>query len=100
MLFSSIASIVFFLSCEGNREANGYVKDQITNKPIDSVFVKVLSGTDETYTDSIGYYHVSNQFGGCVPNCKNIDVEFSKEGYQILQKTNPDYNEIIYLSPK
>lgn len=98
-LFFPIAIFIIYCSCEGNREANGYVKDKITDKPIDSVFVNVLSGTDKTYTDTDGYYFVSNQFGGCVPECKDIDIEFSKEGYQTLKRTNPDQNEIIYLSP-
>jgi hypothetical protein len=99
-LFFPIATLIICCSCEGYKMANGFVKDQITNKPIDSVFVDVLSGSDEAYTDSLGYYTVGNEFGGCVPECKDIEIEYSKKGYQTLKRTNPDQNEIIYLSPK
>lgn len=95
LLFSLIA----FCSCEGNRFARGFVRDKITDEPLDSVFVAVLSGRDETYTDSIGYYWVSNDFGGCVPDCKDIDIEYSKQGYRTSRKINPADSAVIYLEP-
>ena len=70
------------LSCEGNRIAKGIVYDTETMEPLDSVYCENLS-TDKPYvmyTDSTGSYFMSGDFAGCVPECPDLIVRFSKPG--------------------
>jgi len=91
--------LLFFLqsSCEGYRCAEGIVIDASTNLPLDSVFCNVKTGKETMYTDTIGRFEVCNQFGGCVPDCKDIIVEFSKNGYKTILLKNEQCNGTIYL---
>ncbi len=99
------SSLVFFgyllicSSCEGNRIAHGYIVDQQTFLPIDSVYVEVLTGTDTIYSDSTGHYYVSNPFGKCIPDCTDIRIKYSKSRYQTFVKENPEEGEVIFLYP-
>lgn len=83
-------------ACEGFSTAKGLICDLKTKKPIVSIKCHVLSGTETCYTDVSGYYEVSNEFGGCIPKCKEIIVEFSKNGYKTKRITNP-VSDTIYL---
>ena len=88
-----------FLSCEGNRISDGFIVDQQTFQPVDSVFVEVLTGTDTVYSDSTGHYFVSNPFGKCIPECTDIRIKYSKPGYQTFVKENPEEGHVIFLYP-
>ena len=90
-----IPIILLFIGCEGYRCAMGFVYDSKSHKVIDSVLCKVLTGTDVRYTDSTGYYIVCNNFGGCVPDCSDIEIEYSKPGYKTKKLTNPEKNDIF-----
>jgi len=83
-------------SCEGMRCAEGVVKDKATGLPLDSVYVKVASNDRyEKYTDSTGAFDACNPFGGCVPKCRDIMIEFSKPGYKNVILENPDSGDVF-----
>ncbi len=92
-----LLALVFLESCEGYRCADGTVIDKITNLPLDSVLVKVITGTEIVYTDTTGKFDVCNKFGGCVPDCKDIMVEFSKDNYTTIILKNPDKEVIVIM---
>ena len=80
-----VMTIFLFISCEGVVEYTGVIYDAETKEPLDSVQCVVVafkSRNHYTYSDSIGNYHVSTPLVGCVPNCGEYDVEFSKDGYK------------------
>ena len=79
----------FITACEGFRSARGIVKDKATSKPLDSVACAVITGQTTFITDSSGKFDVQNAMGGCIPDCKDIVVQFSKRGYKTLEVTNP-----------
>ena len=81
--------VTLLASCEGYMCGEGIISDSQTNQPLDSVFCKVLTGEEIQYSDSLGHYGVCNRFGGCVPSCPDIVVEFSKAGYKTKKVTNP-----------
>jgi len=88
--------ILFLGSCEGYRCADGTIYDSVTKEPIDSVKCTVISADRHVeYSDSLGKYSVCNPFGGCVPDCPDIIVEFSKAGYQTRTITNPNKSDIL-----
>lgn len=95
----SIALIIFlFIGCEGYVAYTGTIYDAQTKEPIDSVQCIIVSFKDRdyrTYSDSVGNYYVSTPLVGCVPNCGEYDVEFSKYGYktQILKAPTNIYLE-------
>ena len=80
---------IFISACEGYRWAEGTIYDFDTKQPIDSVLCTVKSGRQKQYSDSLGKYYVHNPMGGCMPDCKDIIVEFSKIGYETQTVTNP-----------
>jgi len=94
--FILLFSCVFSIGCEGYNCAEGVVIDALSKEPLDSVFCNVITGSEEIYTDSSGIYDVCNNFGGCVPDCADIVVEFSKVGYKTIQLENPG-TDSIYL---
>lgn len=94
--FLIISGFVLITGCEGYTCATGVIYDSDTKAPLDSVLCKVLTGSDAQYSDSIGQYEVCNNFGGCVPKCPEIVVEYSKIGYLTKTLTNPN-KEKIYL---
>lgn len=89
--------IVTVASCEGYRTADGIVKDAVSNMPLDSVLVKVETGTQEMLTDSTGTFDVHNRLGGCMFGCKDITVSFSKEGFVKKTVTNPEVDAVVFL---
>lgn len=95
--FVIIAIISLSIGCEGSNCADGVVYDAVTNTPLDSVSYKRL-GNDpiEKYTDSTGIYYMCGVFGGCVPDCPDMSIEFSKPGYVSQSYRNPDTKN-IYL---
>jgi len=88
--------VIIFSGCEGSRAARGQVIDRATAKPIDSVKCEVLTGQQQSYTDSNGHFSVSNPFGSCVPKCKDIVIRLSKQNYKDIVITNPR-DTIFYL---
>ena len=96
--FIVIFGFIFFISsCEGMRCAEGTIYDADTKELIDSVLCTVKSGNEVQYSDSLGKYSVCNPFGGCVPDCRDITVEFTKTGYKTKTLTNPKFNSDVYL---
>jgi len=91
-----IAGLVFITGCEGQKCATGVIYDKETNEVLDNVLCKVLTGSQEQYSDSLGQYGVCNNFGGCVPRCHKIKVEYSKIGYKSQTLINPGKDK-IYL---
>lgn len=102
-LLKQVGSIFIFLliflleSCEGYSCADGVVKDKKTNKPIDSVSIKVISGSQTIYTDTTGKFNVCKHFGGWVPKCKDITISFSKDSYKTITLTNPQSKVIVFM---
>lgn len=95
--FVIIAIISLSIGCEGFTCADGIVYDAETNMPLDSVLYKRLGHRPiEKYTDSTGTYDMCGIFGGCVPDCPDLSIEFSKPGYKSQSYRNPDKKD-IYL---
>lgn len=87
-------------SCEGYTCTDGIVKDKKTNLPIDCVLYKNLFSNFDSgmYTDSIGFFALCGNFGGCGRNgCPDINVEFSKAGYKTISIVNPGSNTTIFM---
>ena len=97
LIFIATLFLSFIYSCEGERCAKGTICDATTNQLIDSVKCEVERGMVIQFSDSIGQYFICNRFGGCVPKCPDIEVTFSKVGYQTITITNPKVGSIIYL---
>lgn len=101
MLCLGLLSIAVLLnSCEGYRCANGTVTDAATNLPLEGVKCAVTTGKQVYYTDTSGKFDVCNQMSGCLPDCKDITVEFSKKGYESYVVDNPDEELVIPLQKK
>lgn len=83
--------------CEGYRCADGIVLDKSTNQPLDSILVEVIIASELIYTDATGAFDVCNQFGGCMPACKDIEVQFSKNGYKTVTLINPKQAENVLM---
>ena len=94
--FFIISGFVLIAGCEGYTCATGVIYDNATKEPLDSVLCKVLTGSYEQYSDSIGQYDVCNDFGGCFPKCPDIEVKYTKIGYKTKTLTNPKSDK-IYL---
>ena len=80
-----VLTIVLFVGCEGYVDYTGIIYDAQTKEPLDSVQCVIVTFKDRdfyTYSDSVGNYYVSTPLVGCVPNCGEYDVEFSKQGYK------------------
>ena len=88
---------IFITSCEGYRCGTGMVLDKATNKPLDSVHCEVLTGVQAMYTDSTGKFDLCNRISGCVPDCLDLTIKFSKNGYKSFSITNPGDESIIYM---
>ena len=94
---TALLIILFFESCEGYRCADGTVLDRITNLPLDSVFVEVITADSRAiYTDTTGKFDVCNKLGGCMP-CKDIMIRFSKDDYESVTLTNPEKNAVVKM---
>jgi hypothetical protein len=87
---------VIFYSCEGYRCASGTIYDKETLHPLDSVKCNNLTSGNISFSDSLGFYDICNHFGGCVPDCPDIIIEYSKEGYTTITIKNP-LRDNIYL---
>ncbi|MGC4232172.1 MAG: hypothetical protein QM594_04270 [Niabella sp.] len=100
-LVSPLLALLLLLcleSCEGYKCADGTVIDKATNLPLDSVLVEVVTAGSRTiYTDTSGKFDVCNRMGGCVPNCKDIMVKFSKNNYKTVTLTNPEKDAIVIM---
>lgn len=96
LVLLAIVLVYALTSCEGYRCGNGTVLDKTTNKPLDSVFCEVMTGSKTMYTDSTGTFELCNPFGGCVPDCKDITIRFSKAGYKTVSTENP-VEAVIFL---
>lgn len=90
-----LLGVLILTGCEGYRCAGGNIYDAETKAPLDSVQCKCLTSYDIQYSDSTGYYVICNGMSGCVPDCPDIEVEYSKPGYKTLKITNPDKNDIF-----
>ena len=97
IILLTLTIAIFITSCEGYRCGNGIVLDKTTNKPLDSVYCEVLTGVQTMYTDSTGKFDLCNPISGCVPDCKDITIRFSRNGYKSISVDNPVDDAIIYL---
>lgn len=87
--------VLFSIGCEGETCADGIVYDAETKIPLDSVFYKSLGRyKDSAYTDTTGAYSMCGTFGGCVPDCPDLNMQFSKKGYVSQEHRNPDRKSI------
>jgi hypothetical protein len=85
-----IFCILIAVACEGNKYGSGIVYDQQANIPLDSVKYETLHDNEIKYTDSLGKYDASGPFGGCLSDCPDYKVEFSKSGYKTKRVVNAD----------
>jgi hypothetical protein len=88
--------IFLFISCEGMRIPEGTVLDKSTGKALDSVRCTVIETGENLLTDSTGKFYLEGPFGSCMRECKEVSVQFSKEGYQTLLLINPE-QDFVYL---
>lgn len=93
-LLSLLVCVTLLIACEGYQCAVGTVYDFDNNLPLDSVLC-ISNGGDEILTDSTGNFDLCGPFGGCMRDCPEVEVEFSKEGY-VTQKKMDDF-ESVYL---
>lgn len=93
LLFFGI--IILLVSCEGENGGDGIVFDKETGVVLDSVMYKCIETEKIKYTDSLGNWEMYGPFGGCMPDCLDFHVEFSKAGYKTITIKNPD--DDIYL---
>ena len=97
-VISIVFTIILFVGCEGFVQYTGTISDAQTKEPLDSVQCVIVIFKDRNhyaYSDSVGNYFVSTPMVGCVPNCGEYDVEFSKQGYktQIVKAPTDIYLE-------
>jgi hypothetical protein len=96
-------------SCEGMNEIQGVVLNDVTKQPVENVKIiyfskhsNVASHTDSTCSDSLGRFNIG-ELVMCTPNCPDVEITFSKSGFQplkkIFQKKVVHANLIIYLKP-
>jgi hypothetical protein len=85
-------AVLILTSCEGQKGGNGKVLDNNEGFPLDSVKYKCIETEEVEYTDSLGNWEMYGKFGGCVPDCLDFNVEFSKSGYKTQIFLNPDGN--------
>jgi len=81
----AVMTMFLFTGCEGFVEYTGVIYDVQTNEPLDSVKCVMVAFKRDyliTYSDSVGNYQVGTPMVGCVPNCGEYEVEFSKRGYK------------------
>ena len=97
-VYMAAVGLVFVMpACEGYRTARGQIVDSVTKQPLDSVKCEILTAASQVvYTDSIGKFSARNNFGGCIPNCKDITIRLSKAKYNEQIITNP-VDTIFYL---
>jgi hypothetical protein len=88
---------VLILSCEGSRLGRGVVFDNQTQTPLDSVMYKDINESFVFYSDSLGNYTIEGPFGGCVSECPDYKVAFSKDGYKTKIVENPNGNIFLEL---
>lgn len=91
---------LLFAACEGSRSARGIVLDSSSKLPLAGVKCEVLNGGGIQITDSTGKFDVDGKFGSCVPDCKDITAEFSKDSYEVYQVDNPAIDLTILLERK
>lgn len=90
-------TIALILSCEGSRLGRGIVYDNQTKIPLDSVMYKDINESFVFYSDSIGNYSIEGPFGGCISECPDYKVEFTKDGYKKKIVENPNGDIILEL---
>ncbi len=91
-IYSFIFTLIIatsLISCESYKHISVTVMDEVTEEPIDSVFVKINAGKngdynknyDEGYTDISGKFETDMMIG-CSFGCYDIYIEYSKNGYE------------------
>lgn len=95
MKFIYCTLIFTLLSCEGEKGGKGMVFEKNTDILLDSVMYKCIETGEIKHTDSLGNWEIYGPFGGCVSECPDFSVEFSKTGYVTKKMDNPDGN--VYL---
>jgi hypothetical protein len=97
---ATIAFLPLFLTnCEGYQILHGVIKDKATGLPIDSVLCNVINDEAgaEKYTNRLGQFEVTGPFGGCLSDCPDIVIRFSKAGYKALEIKNT-HDTVFYLT--
>lgn len=96
-------SLIIFVACNCETFGDGIVLDANTNKPVSGVIVKsyieksVPSFVSEMITDSTGIYTgTTGKTKGGFAGCKDLLLEFHKEGYSMSKAYNPQ-SETVYL---
>jgi hypothetical protein len=82
--------------CEGYSCSEGVVSDAVTGEPLDGVVCSAEDG-DVAVTGADGRHAVCGRFGGCMPECPDVVVEFTKSGYTPLRLREP---ADVALSPE
>ena len=90
-----VGFFLLLISCEGEKGGDGIVYDKATGLAIDSVKYKCIETEEIKFTDSLGNWEMYGPFGGCISDCPDFRVEFSKTGYKMQTLQNPDND--IYL---
>ena len=79
------------------QQAQGYVYDQDTKKPINEVCIYQVDHTYEDFSDSSGHFEVNRISGGFF-GCPILKMMFKKKGYDSLYVEGDNtHNQIVYL---
>lgn len=96
-------SLIAIISCNCESYGDGFVLDAATKLPLSGVIAKsyveksVPSYVSEMTTDSTGMFTgTTGKTKGGFSGCKDLFIEFHKEGYSILKSYNPQ-GETVYL---
>lgn len=76
-----LLTIATLCGCEGDIYGGGTVVSSVDDKPIDNVLIIWTNYFDSCRTDSNGHFSIGS-FVGCVPECPQLQLFFSKDGYK------------------
>ncbi len=106
LFISAIVILLSLMACEANKQVFVTVYDQVSKKPVDSVYVVIKAGKNGDYTKSgaMGYTDSTGRFNtffmiGCTFGCYDVFVEFNKNGYSPLTTFDPKDSSVVYLKP-
>jgi hypothetical protein len=101
---SVILALFTLVGCESQQHISVTVVDEDSGQALDSVFVQVNAGkdgdynksTDEGYTDENGHYETYMMIG-CTFGCYDIQMTYTKTGYEKLVQLNKTDDGTISL---
>ncbi len=92
--------LILLVSCEGIIHGDGKIISAINQLPIDSVKINWFDKI--VYSDKNGNFSF-HEFVGCVPECPDLELVLTKQGYESkyinLSKENENHKSVFQLIP-